>query len=229
MEKKQLIKKTEKQLTRSQTENFGNSYNVTINGKKFIVFPNVFSPKYFSDAGFFSKHIPFVQNGSFLEIGCGTGVVAIFAGLKGVKKVVATDINPFAVLNTQENISLYGLGSVVKVKKGHLFQPVKSQKFDQIFWNAPFLYSEQENMSLLQKSTFDYKDMSKINFIKDAKKYLKKNGMLYIGYSSNYGDMKKIFNILNQNNFSVKIIARDIISFMDGTINLELIEATPCL
>jgi release factor glutamine methyltransferase len=227
MEKRKLIEQTNTQLAKSQRNESEQAYMVTVNNKDFVVFPGVFSPKYFEDAQFFSKNIPFQKGGAFLEIGCGTGVVAIFGALNGVKKVVATDINPQAVSNTLENVSLHDLKDIVDVRHGDLFEPIKEEKFDQIFWNMPFLYSEQKEVSLLEKSTFDYKDEKKTQFIKEAKNYLSKNGKLYIGYSSNYGDMRKIFDILKKNGYSAKIIAQAELSFVEGVINLELIEAIP--
>lgn len=226
MEKRKHIEQTNTQLTKSQLNEPGEEYEVTIHNKKFVVFPHVFSPKYFGDAQFFSKSIPFQKGGTFLEIGCGTGVVSIFAALSGAKKVVATDINPHAVSNTLENVSIHHLNDVVHVRQGDVFEPVKTEKFDQIFWNVPFLYSEQKEVSLLEKSTFDYLDQKKTQYIKEARNYLSKDGAVYIGYSSNYGDMQKIFNILKENGYCAKIIAQTELSFVDGVINLELIEAT---
>lgn len=80
---KEYIKKIEKETK--------DKYNVEILGKKFVVFPDVFSPKYFRDPEFFVKELPIKNGETFLEIGCGTGIISIFAVLKGASKVVAID------------------------------------------------------------------------------------------------------------------------------------------
>ena len=59
------------------------------------VFPGVFHPKYFGSssilAGFVSS-LP-LRGKTFLEVGCGTGVVALCAARAGAE-VTAVDINP---------------------------------------------------------------------------------------------------------------------------------------
>lgn len=46
---------------------------------------------------------------SVLDNGCGTGVLGIFAALRGAKSVVATDIDDKSVANTEENAALNGV------------------------------------------------------------------------------------------------------------------------
>lgn len=225
IEKKILIAKTKKQLERSQKNESGKKYTVSVLGKEFLVYPNVFSPKYFNDSDFFSRKIPFIKNSSFLEVGCGAGVVSIFGALSGVKKVVATDINRYAILNTKKNVQKLKLNKKILVKQGDLFGPVKDMKFDQIFWNVPFLYTNKKDLSDLELATFDYQDRKKIQFIQEVKNYLNKDGVLLIGYSSTYGDINKIKKILKDNNFSGKVIAKEKSYFDKNPINLELIEA----
>lgn len=227
MEKRELIQKTRKQLHDSQKNEQATEYEVEIQGEKFLVLPNVFSPKYFKDCDFFSQNIPIEKDGSFLEIGSGTGVNAVFAALRGAGKVVATDINQDAASNTLMNVNLHNLADVIDVRHGDLFEPVKGETFDQIFWNVPFLYTENKNLTMLEQSTFDYGDLKKEQFIKEAKDYLTAKGKVYIGYSSDYGDVKKIIETLEKYNYSSKIITEMKESFAGGSINLEIIEAIP--
>ncbi len=227
MGKISVIEKTHVHLHNSQSNERGETYKAFVYGKDFYVLPNVFSPKYFRDAEFFSHSIPVLKNGSFLEIGCGTGVTAIFAAMHGATRVVATDINPDAITNTRKNVRLHKLQDKIMVREGDLFEPVQGELFDQIFWNVPFVYTETKGLSILERSTFDYRDSIKKRFIKEAKEHLTPNGKLLIGYSSNYGNLKNIFQILEEHNYSAKIIAQTQQDFSDGSINLELIEAIP--
>jgi len=57
-----------------------------------------------NDTELFANNLPVVDGEEMLEIGPGTGVISITAAYKGAKKVVAIDINPDAVRNTQANI-----------------------------------------------------------------------------------------------------------------------------
>lgn len=46
---------------------------------------------------------------SVLDMGCGSGVLGIYAAHKGAAAVMAIDIDPWSVRNTQENMSLNGI------------------------------------------------------------------------------------------------------------------------
>ena len=123
-------------LRKSQEECF--PYEVDILGRQFLVFENVFSPKYLADAEVFCRIIPFQAGSSFLEIGCGIGAIAISASQNGAARVVATDINSDAVENTAANIAKHGLSEKVEVRLGDVFSPIsKNETFDQIVGNGP--------------------------------------------------------------------------------------------
>ena len=53
-----------------------------------------------------------------LDLGTGTGILAIAAALMGAKEVVAIDINPLCVRTADKNIRLNGLQERVRVAKG---------------------------------------------------------------------------------------------------------------
>lgn len=55
-----------------------------------------------------------------LDVGCGSGILAIAAALIGVKQVKAVDIDPVAVEVAQENIALNNLTSLIHVVEGDL-------------------------------------------------------------------------------------------------------------
>lgn len=46
------------------------------------------------------------QNKKVLDAGCGTGILAIMAGLRGAQNITAYDNSPWAVENSQENFAL---------------------------------------------------------------------------------------------------------------------------
>ena len=53
-----------------------------------------------------------------LDLGTGTGILAIAAALMGAKDVMCVDINPLCVKTAINNVRLNGLSEVVNVKKG---------------------------------------------------------------------------------------------------------------
>lgn len=131
-------------------------YQTTVAGKQFIVFPNVFSPKYFADTELFAQNLPVRLGEEMLEIGPGTGAISVLVVYKGAGKVVAIDINPDAVANTQANIDLHHLQDKIEVRKGNLYEPLHpGEKFDTIFWNTPFGLVEGDTIPDLEKAVYD--------------------------------------------------------------------------
>lgn len=183
-------------------------YEVVVVGKKFIVYPNVFSPKYFKDTEIFTEQLPVAEGEEILEIGPGTGVISITAALKGAKKVVAAEINPVAVRNTQANIELHGLQERVEVRESDVYSAVKAdEKFDTIFWNTPFGLVKNEKLTDLEKSVYDLGYEATERFVKEAHRYLKPGGRLLIGFSSTLGKLDLVKKFANEAGFNIKLLS----------------------
>jgi release factor glutamine methyltransferase len=184
-------------------------YYITVLGKRFVVHPNVFSPKYFNDTAIYAKHLPVTDGQEFLEIGPGTGVISIIAAYRGVGKAVAIDINPDAVANTQKNIELHRLVDKVEVRYGDLYDPLKPQeKFDSIFWNVPFGYVDkcEHALSILETAVYDplYRNIRR--FIVEGRKHLKPKGKLLIGFSPTLGKINLVENYSIEAEMSLALI-----------------------
>lgn len=115
--------------------------------------------------------------GDVLDVGTGTGMVAIHAAKRGCK-VDACDINPLAVrcaLKNAERNMVY-----MNVYKSDLFREVHGM-YDTILFNAPYLPYPNEDPSWSG-------GMEIINrFFLEMKEHLK--GRAYIVYSSLTGDV----------------------------------------
>ena len=74
-----------------------------------------------------------IQGKSVLDMGCGTGVLAILASMRGAARVDAIDIDPWSYLNAQENVKLNNQEhiSVIEGDVGLL----KDEKYDIILAN----------------------------------------------------------------------------------------------
>ncbi len=59
-----------------------------------------------------------------LDVGCGSGILSIAAGLLGAKDVLGIEIDPVAVTVAGENVEMNGLSSRVAVKEGDLTKGV---------------------------------------------------------------------------------------------------------
>ena len=129
------------------------------------------------------------RGGNFLEIGSGTGVVSCHVGIySDPRKIVATDIEPEAVKNTNINALLHNLEHKITARQGDLFQALcTNNRFDEIFWNMPFVYHN------FGEGTFsrDVSDPRYGNigaFICIAQGYLKPKGRLLLGFSRQWGN-----------------------------------------
>ncbi|MDZ4256188.1 MAG: Rossmann-like fold-containing protein, partial [archaeon] len=90
------------------------------------------------------------------------------------------------------------------IYKGNLFYPFRNEKFTTIVWNFPFCNTKAK--SYLEKSVFDYQYKSLERFLKEAKKHLKKNGRIILGFSPDLGDEKLLKKIIHKKGYGQKLI-----------------------
>ncbi|MBI5569772.1 MAG: 50S ribosomal protein L11 methyltransferase [Desulfomonile tiedjei] len=75
--------------------------------------------------------------GSMLDLGTGTGILALAAAAMGVKHVLAADRNYLAVDTTRRNVEVNSLSSVIRVELGEARLFV-DKPFDLVAANLPF-------------------------------------------------------------------------------------------
>lgn len=199
-------------------------YSFTHNGKIYIGLNTVFSPLVFEDSFWFAENIPFIQNGSFLEIGCGTGFVSIVAAQKGCSKILATDLSPSAIKNTSLNIILYDLEQIIQTNESNVFDNIEinfTNKFSIIFWNTPFIYTNYKELDYLEKSVFDCDYNGIESYIANARYYLEPNGRCFMGFSSSSGNILFIVAICKKYECNLVLYGQH--TFDDG-FNIELFE-----
>lgn len=119
---------------------------------------------------------------SVMDVGTGSGILAIAASLMGAKNVLATDISDEAVTAAQENIKLNGIDNIT-VKKANLLKDTE-QSFDLIIAN------------ILAEILFD--------LIPDLDAHLNKNGQVIFS-GIDYKQLPKIEKSLNENGFEIKM------------------------
>jgi len=90
-----------------------------------------------------------LQNKTVLDMGCGTGVLAILSKKKGAANVLAIDIDNWAYQNTIENIKFNKMDSI-STQLGGAELLKKTKKFDVIFANI--------NRNILLNDMENYKD-----------------------------------------------------------------------
>ena len=70
-----------------------------------------------------------------LDVGCGSGILAIAAGLFGARSVLGVDTDPIAVESTAANAARNDLGDVITVRRGSLPLPASDGLFDLVMAN----------------------------------------------------------------------------------------------
>jgi len=59
-----------------------------------------------------------------IDVGCGSGILAIAAGKLGAKLIIAVDIDETAVYTARENLEKNGLGDIASVRHGNLVEVI---------------------------------------------------------------------------------------------------------
>jgi len=94
--------------------------------------PDVFRPTL--TTGFLTDHVDrsLLRGSTVLDLGCGTGPIAIALAMSGASKVYAVDLMARACELASRNAALNGVAHTVTVLRGDLFDPVANMQFDVI-------------------------------------------------------------------------------------------------
>ncbi|MCL2157461.1 MAG: class I SAM-dependent methyltransferase [Methanobrevibacter sp.] len=145
-----------------------------------------------------------------LEIGTGSGIVAMYASKK-TDKIVATDINFNAIELAEKNFTSNGLENI-QLFLGNLFEPVKDQKFDVILFNTPYLPTESseildDNLNYAFDGGLDGREVID-EFLNQVKNHLNHDGRLQLIQSS-LSKIEETISRLNDLGFKVEITASE--------------------
>ena len=77
----------------------------------------------------------FPELASFLDVGCGTGILSLAAGKIDFKHITAIDIDELSVKNTRDNLELNGLADKVEVINGDI-KEISLPKYDLVVVNC---------------------------------------------------------------------------------------------
>lgn len=144
---------------------------ITLEDKTIAVFPGVYKP--------IENEQSCVQHCNagdrVLDLGCGTGVSAIFAA-SVAREVVAVDISPVAVANARENCSRFDVKNV-DVRQSDMFTNVDG-KFNLILANPPYIAADFKKDEEQFATSVRYLPI----LFAEVHKYLDKDAKLLVQY-----------------------------------------------
>ncbi len=174
-------------------------YLADVLGLQVLVLPDVWSPAYDWSGRYFIENLAPVANRTFLDVGCGTGVISIFAARAGAERVVAVDVNREAVRNCRLNFERFDIrnGEAYVIDS---FDGIRGT-FDVIVWNAPHHDASPEGV--LDRSCVDegFRDIRA--FFAGIGVHLNVQGSIFFGYSDS-GDLRLIEALVAKNGFEVR-------------------------
>lgn len=141
----------------------------------------------------------FSKDKKVLDLGTGSGILALTAKEAGAKEVLASDINEEAVKEAGKK--------GIKAVKSNLFKNIKG-KFDLIVFNPPYLPKDKREKEDLDTSGGKVGNELTIKFLKQAKSFLNKDGIILIIISS-LSKPEMTFDKIKELGFNYKILGKN--------------------
>lgn len=115
---------------------------------------------------------------SILDVGCGSGLIALMLAQRSNAEIVAVDIETQCIIQSQENIEKSPWEERISVVYASFqdFASVVSQKFDLIVSNPPFFIHSLKNPSYARSVARHTDTLLHEDLLKNAKKLLAGNG-----------------------------------------------------
>jgi release factor glutamine methyltransferase len=162
------------------------------------------------DSFLLAENLIINNNEKVLEIGTGSGVVAMYAS-KMTDEVIATDINFNAIELAEKNFASNGIKNI-QLFFGDLFEPVKNQKFDVILFNTPYLPTQEceileDSLNCAFDGGLDGRDVID-KFLNEVKNHLNHGGRVQLVQSS-LSDTEETISKLKHLGFKTEITANE--------------------
>ena len=180
---------------------------VEIKELKMICCPHVYPSDQFRTTNFLLDAIhPFLKDSRVCDMGCGPGIVGLYAASQGAKKIVQADINHFAVKNAEKNKEYHKIpDQKMEIYLSNCFDSVPSQKFDTIVFNLPFHSDPIEINNPLQHAFFDPCFQTVKKFLNQVSEFsTKRTSRIFLAFS-NKGDTQALENLFEDSIFNWKL------------------------
>ena len=178
---------------------------------------NVYVPA--EDSYLLADNLEIKAGQSVLEIGTGSGIVAMYAS-RLTDRITVTDINFDACELARKNFEDNGIENI-EILFGNMFEPVENRKFDVILFNTPYLPTEDDEVI---DDTINYAFDGGLNgrkvidlFLDEVGNHLNDGGTVQMIQSSLSGN-EETLEKLDHSGFIAEIKASEHFFFEDITL-----------
>ncbi|MFJ9644325.1 methyltransferase domain-containing protein [Streptomyces sp. NPDC004244] len=202
----------------------------TLAGREWDLFDEVFAPVYSPSTTVALDLLglggvdPAPRSGSFLEIGCGTGVIAVTAALAGCDRVVAADISPSAVENAAVNAERHGVTDRLRACHSDLFSGLREQdRFDTVFWSSNYVMGPEsyEYKSVHERAYVDTGYRAHRRFLEQAVHWTTAGGRVLLHFSDR-GDTEALYRIADATGRELETVAS--VRVREGEYGEDMVE-----
>ncbi|MFE2143250.1 methyltransferase domain-containing protein [Streptomyces sp. NPDC059456] len=187
----------------------------TLGDREWDLFDEVFAPVYSPSTGVALELLglnglsPQRRSGSFLEIGCGTGVIAVTAALAGYDRVVAADISPAAVENAAVNADRHGVADRLQALHSDLFSGLREdERFDLVFWSSNYVMGPEgyEYKSVHERAYVDTGYQAHRRYLEQAVHWTAPGGRVLLHFSDR-GDLAALHELADVSGRELSTVA----------------------
>ena len=178
---------------------------------------NVYIPA--EDSYLLADNLEIKAGQSVLEIGTGSGIVAMYAS-RLTDSITVTDINFDACQLAEKNFAANGIENI-EILFGNMFEPVENRKFDVILFNTPYLPTEEGDVI---DDTINYAFDGGLNgrkvidmFLNEVENHLNDGGIVQMIQSSLSGN-EETLQKFDEMGFIAEIKASEHFFFEDITL-----------
>ncbi|GGX00086.1 methyltransferase domain-containing protein [Streptomyces noursei] len=186
----------------------------TMNGREWDLLDQVFDPTHTASTAVamallgLSGSPSWPWAGSLLEIGCGTGAIAVSAALSGCERVIASDINPHAVRNAALNAARHGVADRVRAVHSDLFAGLPAdERVDTVYWHSNFVLAppDYRYRSVHERAYVDPGYTAHRRYLAQAPDRLAPGGRALLHFSSR-GDLTALRRIATETGRELRLL-----------------------
>lgn len=176
-------------------------------GFRLSVRPTVFHPRYFISSERFAEFISSLDltGKRVIDVGTGSGILALAAARAGASQVIAADINPNAALNAIDNACRNGFGGCVSALCCDLLSALAARPMFDVILSSPPKHAG-EPRDLADRGWHagpHYRDVAAL--FDQSRDRLKPGGRLYVMVSSD-SDLELFGRLIDQAGLRARIV-----------------------